>query len=35
MSRMIRNPSLTSTLAKMDPRIEEANEVLLMAEEEA
>ena len=35
VERMIRNPSLTSTLAKMDPRIEEANEVLLMAEEEA
>ena len=33
VERVIRNPSLASVMAKMDPRIMEVTEFMLMAEE--
>lgn len=34
VERMIRNPSLTNALAKMDPRVREAAEAMMMADED-
>lgn len=34
VERMIRNPSLTSALSKLDPRISEVSEFMLMADED-
>lgn len=33
VERIIRNPSLTSALEKLDPRIREASEALMMSDE--